>query len=174
MVPRATPYRIGVLISRAPYQQTLEGLREGLAQLGYHEGKELAFIIEDAQGEVASMDKRAAQTCPGHARSPVHHYHRANDRGQAGHGDDSHCLRRSCRSDWVGPDHQLCLLAEQFDRYYELCGTPIRQASRDSSDIAPGIKHVLVLVAPQELVATVSFQFLAEAAPKLGIELAAS
>ena len=38
-------------------------------------------------------------------------------------------------------------------------------------EIAPGIKRVLVLVAPQESVATVSFQFLAEAAPKLGIEL---
>jgi putative ABC transport system substrate-binding protein len=38
-------------------------------------------------------------------------------------------------------------------------------------EIAPGIKRVLVLVAPQESVAEVSFQFLAEAAPKLGIEL---
>jgi putative ABC transport system substrate-binding protein len=38
-------------------------------------------------------------------------------------------------------------------------------------EITPGIRRVLVLVAPAESVATVSFQFLAEAAPKLGIEL---
>ena len=38
-------------------------------------------------------------------------------------------------------------------------------------EVAPGIKRVLVLVAPQESVAEVSFQSLAEAAPKLGIEL---
>jgi putative ABC transport system substrate-binding protein len=38
-------------------------------------------------------------------------------------------------------------------------------------DIVPGIKRVLTLMAPQELVATVSFQFLAEAAPKLSIEV---
>jgi ABC-type uncharacterized transport system substrate-binding protein len=38
-------------------------------------------------------------------------------------------------------------------------------------EITPGIKRVLVLVAPQESVAEMSFQSLAEAAPKLGIEL---
>jgi putative ABC transport system substrate-binding protein len=38
-------------------------------------------------------------------------------------------------------------------------------------EVAPGIKRVLALVAPQERVAEVSFQALAEAASKLGIEL---
>jgi putative ABC transport system substrate-binding protein len=38
-------------------------------------------------------------------------------------------------------------------------------------EIAPGIQRVLVFVAPQDSIAEVSFQFLAEAAPKLGIEL---
>ncbi|HEY7495857.1 MAG TPA: ABC transporter substrate-binding protein, partial [Candidatus Tectomicrobia bacterium] len=38
-------------------------------------------------------------------------------------------------------------------------------------EIAPGIKRLLVLVAVQESAATTSFQFLAETAPKLGIEL---
>ncbi len=38
-------------------------------------------------------------------------------------------------------------------------------------EIVPGIKRVLTLVAPQESIAEVSFQSLAEVAPKLGIEL---
>ena len=38
-------------------------------------------------------------------------------------------------------------------------------------EVAPGIKRVLALVAPQDSVAEVSFQALAEVAPKLGIEL---
>jgi putative ABC transport system substrate-binding protein len=38
-------------------------------------------------------------------------------------------------------------------------------------EIAPGIRRVLVLVAPQESMAETSFQFLAAVAPKLGIEL---
>jgi len=38
-------------------------------------------------------------------------------------------------------------------------------------EIAPRIKHVLVLVAPQESAATLSCQFLAKATPKLAIEL---
>src|SRR5205807_513985 len=38
-------------------------------------------------------------------------------------------------------------------------------------EVAPGIKRVLVLVAPQEKVAEMSFQSLTEVAPKLGIEL---
>jgi putative tryptophan/tyrosine transport system substrate-binding protein len=38
-------------------------------------------------------------------------------------------------------------------------------------EVAPGIKRVLALVVPQDSVAEVSFQALAEVAPKLGIEL---
>jgi putative ABC transport system substrate-binding protein len=38
-------------------------------------------------------------------------------------------------------------------------------------EIAPGIKRVLILVPSRERIAEVAFQFLAEAAPKLGIEL---
>jgi ABC-type uncharacterized transport system substrate-binding protein len=46
-------YRVGVLISRLPFDQAVEGLREGLGQLGYHEQENLAFMIENAHGEVA-------------------------------------------------------------------------------------------------------------------------
>jgi hypothetical protein len=50
----APPYRVAVLTPGLPFNLALEGLREGLTQLGYHEGKDLTFLVEDAQGEVAS------------------------------------------------------------------------------------------------------------------------
>ena len=55
-------YRVAVLSPGLPFNLALEGLREGLAQLGYHEGKDIVFLIEDAQGEVANLSSRAAKT----------------------------------------------------------------------------------------------------------------
>src|SRR2546430_2715262 len=53
--------RIAVLLPRLTFIAVLEGLREGLAQLGYQEGKNLTFLVEDAQGEAASLTNRAAR-----------------------------------------------------------------------------------------------------------------
>ena len=57
----ARHYRVAVLTPGLAFSPALEGLREGLVQLGYHEGKDIAFMIEDAQGEVASLASRAAR-----------------------------------------------------------------------------------------------------------------
>jgi CheY-like chemotaxis protein len=39
----------------------LEGLREGLTQLGYHEGKDLTFMVEDGQGEMTRLADKDAK-----------------------------------------------------------------------------------------------------------------
>ena len=70
------------------------------------------------------------KTGGGQTRCHFHHHHRADDRGQAGHHDDSHRLRRCCRPAAVGLDRQLRLVAEQFDRHYEL--TPARSPASGS------------------------------------------
>ena len=44
-------FRVAILTSGLAFSPALEGLREGLAQLGYREGENLALMIEDAQGE---------------------------------------------------------------------------------------------------------------------------
>jgi hypothetical protein len=54
-------YRVAVLTPGLSFGPALEGFRAGLAQLGYHEGKNLAFMLEDAHGEVASLASRAAK-----------------------------------------------------------------------------------------------------------------
>jgi len=56
----ARHYRVAVLTPGLAFSPVLEGLREGFAQLGYHEGQDLAFMVEDVQGEVTSLAGRAA------------------------------------------------------------------------------------------------------------------
>jgi ABC-type uncharacterized transport system substrate-binding protein len=53
--------RVAVLTTGLSSTLVLEGLREGLAQLGYHEGENIAFIVEDTQGEVTSLASQAAK-----------------------------------------------------------------------------------------------------------------
>ena len=52
-------YRIGVLIPGGDFGPVLEGLRQGLAQLGYEDGKQVTFIIEDTKMETLDPVKSA-------------------------------------------------------------------------------------------------------------------
>ena len=52
--------RIGVLHPGGSQYETLDGLREGLKQLGLNEGKHLVLDIRDLKGDAAAADKEAA------------------------------------------------------------------------------------------------------------------
>jgi hypothetical protein len=54
-------YLGAVLNLRPTFHPVLAGLREGLVQLGYQEGKNRTFMVENAQGDVASLPNRAAR-----------------------------------------------------------------------------------------------------------------
>jgi putative ABC transport system substrate-binding protein len=54
-------HRVAVLTPGGAFSPVLEGFRAGLAQLGYQEGKDIALVVDDAQGDVASLASRAAQ-----------------------------------------------------------------------------------------------------------------
>ena len=51
--------RIGVLTPGGDFGAVLEGLRHRLAQLGYVEGKQVAFIIEDTKMETLDPDRKS-------------------------------------------------------------------------------------------------------------------
>jgi len=53
------PYRIGVLFPGGPQNETLNGLREGLKELGLEEGKQFVFLIKDTKGETAAAEQGA-------------------------------------------------------------------------------------------------------------------
>jgi ABC transporter substrate binding protein len=99
--PRSIPYRVGVLTSRLTFNLTLEGLREGLAQLGYRQGKPHPLRRRHARGS-RQHGQAGRKSCGGQARCHVHRYHRADDCSQAGNHNDSHRFLRCCQPAAVG------------------------------------------------------------------------
>ena len=53
------PYRIGVLFPGGAQNETLNGVRAGLKELGLEEGKQFAFVIKDTKGEAAATEQAA-------------------------------------------------------------------------------------------------------------------
>ena len=164
-------YRVAVLSPGLPYNLALEGLREGLAQLEYHEGNEIAFMVEDAQGDVDSLTSRAAKLVEAHpdllftigtaATAAAKQATTTLPIVFAFVGDP---LRSGLVASYASSQNNLTGVSTYSG---QLAGKRLEILQ----EIVPGIRRVLVLVAPQESVAEVSFQALAGVAPKLGIEL---
>jgi ABC-type uncharacterized transport system substrate-binding protein len=52
-------YRIGVLLPGGPLHEIVDGLREGLRQLGLEEGKQFTLIIRDTKGDAKIAETEA-------------------------------------------------------------------------------------------------------------------
>jgi putative ABC transport system substrate-binding protein len=52
---------VGVLTPGLSFKPVLEGLREGLEKLGYKEGDNIRFMVEDSQGDLPGLASRAAK-----------------------------------------------------------------------------------------------------------------
>jgi putative ABC transport system substrate-binding protein len=164
-------FRVGALTSGGTFNLALDGLREGLTQLGYHEGKDVAFMVEDAQGEVASLADRAARVVAAKpdliftmASAPTAAAQQATSTIPIVFAFVADPLRLGLVDSYASSQNNLTGISSYTG---PLSGKRLEVLQ----EVAPGIKRVLVIVAPQESVATVSFRFLAEAALKLGIEL---
>ncbi len=171
VAPRSLHYRIAILISRLTFNPVLEGLREGLAQLGYHEGQDLTFLVEDARGEVAGLANLAARLVE--AKPDVLFTVTTAPTIAAKQATTTIPIIFAVVGDPLGSG----LIASYASSQNNLTGitnsaVPLSGKRLEIlQEIAPGIKRVLVLIAPQESVALGSFRFLAETASKLGIEL---
>ena len=53
-------YRVGVVLQGGPYLGTVDGLRKGLADLGFEEGKQFILHVRDGKGELKGVEQRAA------------------------------------------------------------------------------------------------------------------
>src|SRR5215813_9524221 len=58
---QAKVYRVGVIQPAAPFSAIVEGLRDGLKELGYEDGKQVRLEIRDTKGDLNAV-KEAAQT----------------------------------------------------------------------------------------------------------------
>jgi len=56
-----TVYRIGVITGGGAYYETIDGLRAGLKELGFEEGKRFVLAIRDTKGDVAKAAEEAAR-----------------------------------------------------------------------------------------------------------------
>src|SRR5712692_7500915 len=164
-------HRVAVLTPGGAFSPALEGFREGVAQLGYQEGKDIALLVEDAQGEVASLASRAAKIVD--AKPDVIFTI----------GTASTAVAKQATTTipivftFVGDPLRSGLIASYASSQNNVTGISNYSGPLSGKrlevlqEIAPGTKRVLALVVPQDSVAEVSFQALAEVAPKLGIEL---
>jgi len=52
-------YRVGVVHPGGPFQAVIDGLRDGLKELGYENGKQIQLDIRDAQGDLGVVKEAA-------------------------------------------------------------------------------------------------------------------
>src|SRR5262249_33909330 len=54
-------YRVGVILQGGPYYEAINGLRDGLREVGLEEGKHFVLDIRDAQGDLHVVEEAARQ-----------------------------------------------------------------------------------------------------------------
>jgi len=55
----ARVYRVGVVLHGGPYSQAIDGLRDGLRELGLEEGKQFVLHVRDTKGDLKSVEAAA-------------------------------------------------------------------------------------------------------------------
>ena len=163
--------RIGVLTPGGDFATVLEGLRQGLAQLGYVEGKQVSFIVEDTKMEALDPVQAAMRLI---AAKPdmlvtVATSHTAAAKQVAG----SVPIVFAVLTDPV----QLGFVASYVSSKNNLTGVSNSVAPLSGKrlevlkQIVPGMKRGLAIVAIKESIAQKSFQFLAESAKRFDVQL---
>jgi putative ABC transport system substrate-binding protein len=163
--------RIGVLTPGGDFGAVLEGLRQGLAQLGYVEGKQVTFIIEDTR--MATLDPveaaRRLVTAKLDLLVTVATSHAAAAKQVVGSLPIVFTL--------VTDPVQGGFVSSYASSKNNLTGVSPTVAPLSGKrlevlkEMVPGIKRALTLVAVKETIAQNSFRFLAESANKFGIQL---
>ena len=163
--------RIGVLTPGGDFGSVVEGLRQGLAEAGYEEGKQITLIVEDTKMETLDPVKAALRLV---AANPdllvtVATSHAAAAKSVAGNIPVVFTLLTdpvqsgfvasyaSSKNNFTGVANSVAQLsAKRLEMLKEM---------------APTIKRGLAVVAVKESIAQKSFQFLAESASKFGTQL---
>jgi putative tryptophan/tyrosine transport system substrate-binding protein len=56
---QAPVHRVGVVLQGGPYAAAIEGLRDALGELGFHEGTQFVLDVRNAEGDLASVETAA-------------------------------------------------------------------------------------------------------------------
>lgn len=168
---QAEPHRVAVLTAGGIFTPVLDGLRDGLRQLGYVEGKDLTLIVDDTHGTPPDLAERAARLVA--ARPHVLVALPASHTVVAKRATATVPIVFALVSDPVG----FGLVASYASSKNNLTGVlnptlptaPKRlQLLRE---LAPGTRRILAIVAPGEAVARAMIDVVDDAAKRLGVEV---
>jgi putative ABC transport system substrate-binding protein len=163
--------RIGVLTPGMTYDPLFHGLQEGLSRLGYVEGKNISFIVEDTQGNITDLASRMEKVL---SAKPDALYVVGT----------AHALAAKQATttlpvvfSWVGDPVQTRLIAAYSSSKTNLTGVANSSDSLSGKrleallTVAPGVRRLLAIIAPKESVSLSSLRFLEETARKLGVQV---
>jgi len=167
----ARHFQVAVFTNGLTASPVLEGLQEGLAQLGYVAGKNVTFLVEDTHGAVPDLAQRAARLA---ATNPdvlvtVGTIHTTATRQATD--------RVPIVFTYVGDPLRSGLIASYASSKNNLTGVSVYSGPLSGKrlellqEIAPGIKRILAVVAAKESIAESAFQTLDETAKKLAIQV---
>ena len=163
--------RIGVLTPGGDFGSVVEGLRQGLAEAGYEEGKQITLIVEDTKMETLDPVKAALRLV---AANPdllvtVATSHAAAAKQVAGNIPVvftvlTDPVQSGFVASYASSKNNFTGVANSVA---QLSGKRLEMLK----EMVPTIKRGLAVVAVKESIAQKSFQFLAESASKFGTQL---
>jgi putative ABC transport system substrate-binding protein len=167
----AAPPVVGVLTPGGSYEPVVEGFREGMAKLGFREGKEISYVVEDSRGDVKSFESRAMKLAES---KPDVIFTVATLPSLA--------VKKATQTipvvfTVVGDPVQAGVVASFASSQNNFTGVASINAALSAKrleilkELAPGTKKTLAIVATKESSAQISFKYLADAAEKLGVQI---
>jgi putative ABC transport system substrate-binding protein len=163
-------HHIGVLTPGGSFGSMLEGLRQGLAQLGYIEGKQVSFIVEDTKLETLDPVKAAMRLIA--AKPDLLVTVATINTAAAKQMTATIPIVFAVVADPV----RAGLVVSYASSKNNLTGVANTVAALSGKrlqilkEMAP-VRRVLAVVSVKESIAQVSFKFVQETATKLGIQL---
>jgi len=163
--------RIGVLTPGGDFAAVMEGLRQGLAKLGYVDGKEIVFIVEDTKMETLDPINAAMRLLA--SKPQVIVTVARIDTAAAKQATASVPIVFTVVADPVGAG----LVATYASSKNNLTGVANTVAALSGKrlqllkEIVPSLKRALAVVSVKESISQLSFKFVQETATKLGIQL---
>jgi putative tryptophan/tyrosine transport system substrate-binding protein len=168
---QSTTRWIAVFTPGAGFAPVLSGFRQGLSRLGYAEGKNIAFIIEDTKGETTDLVAKAETLL---AAKPELIFVVTTAHAQA--------AKRATTTvpvvfAWASEPVRAGLVASFSSSKNNLTGVMTGADAISGKrlelllQVAPKAKRLLTLVSSKENIALSSFKFLETSATKLGVNL---
>jgi len=168
---QARQYRVAVLTPGLSFVPVLEGLQEGLAQLGYVPGKNVILVVEDTHGAVPDLAQRAARLVE--AKPDVLVTVGTPHTRAAKQATTSVPIVFTR----VGDPLQYGIIASYASSQNNLTGVSTYSGPLTGKrlellqEIVPGVKRILAVVAKNEANAQAAFERLAQMAQKLQIQV---